>query len=240
MTDTFGSEPQEQASGHDEILTPEQEIVHEAPSEDEFADHHDDDHVAAVSEEHSDDMGALPIEEPARRSPLLPIAAAVGGVLLLGIVAWWQFSGPSSAPPPTGEVGTMAPIPVAPVAATSPAASNVVPMSTIAPKTAAAPAAAASSIAIPQAPVAASTAVSGGYAPAVQQQATPPSNAVEDQRITALTARIDNLQRALDQANQQLGQVTNMVAATAPIPACHQTTRNCKTRSIVSSKKLPR
>ena len=85
MTDTFGSEPHDQESGHDEVLTPEPETVHEAPSEDEFADHHGDDHGAAVaeehSEEHSDDMGAAPVDEPARRSPLLPIIAAVFWVM---------------------------------------------------------------------------------------------------------------------------------------------------------------
>ena len=219
MTDTFGSEPHDQESGHDEVLTPEHEPIHEAPSEDEFADHHGDDLGAAVTEEHGedhgDDSGASSMGEPGRRSPLLPIIAAIGGVVLLGSVAWWQFSGSSSSLPPANETATMAPMPMTPPAPSS-VTGNDVPASTVAPKTMAAPVATSPAPAIPaqistNAP-AAGVVTSNGYAPIVQQPAA--SSAAEDQRIAALTARIDNLQKALDQATQQLGQVTNMVAAT--------------------------
>jgi intracellular multiplication protein IcmG len=223
MTDNYGTEPPDNESGHDaghdEILTPEHEAVHEPPSEYEFADDHSDEHgaAAATEEEHAEDMGALPADDapPARRSPILPIVAAAGGVLLLGVVAWWQFSGPSSSPPPAAPMAAMAPIPVAPAAAPAApvAAVSSVPVSTVAAKTAATPAQVAPALAQPTA-VAAPVAT---YAPVAQQlvQQQAASNAAEDQRISTLTTRIDDLQKALDQATQQLGQVTNMVASTA-------------------------
>jgi len=40
-----------------------------------------------------------------------------------------------------------------------------------------------------------------------------------DQRLNALATRMDDLQKTLDQATQQLGQVTNMVAMSAGAPS---------------------
>lgn len=69
MTDSFDQEPTQDL---------ENEAVTEAPPEGEFSDE-------LLPEE-------LPASEPvAPRSPLLPVVAVVGGVVLLGAVAFWQL-----------------------------------------------------------------------------------------------------------------------------------------------------
>ncbi len=196
MTDTFGSEPQD----HDAGTTQDGDAVHELPSEEEFA----------VEDTRT------PPSAKSQRSPVLPIAAAVGGVFLLGAVAWWQFSGNSSsvqgfsadsfaipsapvaelpvAPPSPQEQAQpaqktnlveapkeseiLAPPPLAPdaVAPVSPAAVTTVPMG--------APAAAAPTGASVPVPIASAEAVP-----------TPPT---PEQRIEALTSRIDTLQKSVD------------------------------------------
>jgi intracellular multiplication protein IcmG len=86
MTDTFGSDPHDQ-DGEAPLEKPEtQDAVTEAPSDYEFSDE-------ALAEEPLD-------EKSAHRSAFLPIAAAIGGVLLLGSVAWWQLGGLSSSSGP--------------------------------------------------------------------------------------------------------------------------------------------
>ncbi len=59
-------------------------------------------------------------------------------------------------------------------------------------------------------------------APAPPTSATSDNGAAE-QRLSALTSRVDDLQKALDQATQQLGQVSNMVAANPPSQNTAQT-----------------
>jgi tetrahydromethanopterin S-methyltransferase subunit G len=235
MTDMYGTEPHDHDAGHDaghdDVLTHNLDAVHEPPSDFEFSDEHGG---PAVSEEHEnvDEHALLNGDEgvSSRRSPLLPIAAAVGGVLLLGGVAWWQFGSPSSPPP-------------APIA-------NAVPMArpmdnagqtntTVAPKTASAASLAANPSGteeapqpISAAPVAVPVAQSApqaapsqpSYQPiprqaAIPQQAPEPPQqaaAAEDSaRLNALDGRMDDLQKSIEQTSQQISQVASMVAATA-------------------------
>jgi hypothetical protein len=225
MTDTHGNEPHDHDSGHDEFLIHEQDAVHELPTEDEFADH-----SATVAEEQNEDhTSAATGAKSGHRSPLLPIAAAVGGVLLLGAVAWWQFGG-GNAPsqpmtlsipttPPTTNVAAraasaaVAPTPDLPVAATTsdPAAT---PVAAMAPMTPMAPADQAPQMAVP------TDTPSSHPLPSSVGGSTPNAMpAPVDQRIDALSTRLDDLQRSLDQTTQQLGQLTNMISATASSPS---------------------
>jgi hypothetical protein len=140
MSDMYGTEPTDHDSGHDEVLTPEHEIVHEPPSDYEFADDHGG-AAATEDNEHNDEQHILSGDEtPARRSAVLPIAAAIGGIILLGGVAWWQFGGSSSAPPPppamiATNISPGSASPPTSSSTESPAPLAVVPMSTVAPRT---------------------------------------------------------------------------------------------------------
>lgn len=254
MTDTYGTEPNDHDHEHGEPLSSEHGDVSEPPSDYEFSD----ENGATADVEHSEEQ-ALPSEEqPARRSPMLPIAAAVGGILVLGGVAWWQFS---SVPPAA----------VAPLSSMTSASLNIVPSNAVKTPHAAEPAApastapalpvapkvaltepaadASSSLALPSdsssampaspgvpamvpvapAPTIAPTAVPAAAPTAVPMPVT--ASAGGDHRIEELNARIDSLQKALDQATQQLSQVSNMVAATAsPGAAAPPATRDMQER----------
>lgn len=88
MTDTLGQDPQdrdEAASLEADKLQDAADPVTEAPSDYEFADE-------SVPEE---DFG----EKTNRRSPLLPIVAAIGGIALLGVVAWWHLGAEQTSSP---------------------------------------------------------------------------------------------------------------------------------------------
>ena len=239
MTDTYGTEPHDHDNEHGEPLSSEHGGVSEPPSDYEFAD----DSGATADVEHTEEQALPSDEQPARRSPMLPIAAAVGGILVLGAVAWWQFG---SSAPPAGSV--------APLSTMTTASLNITPPSNVAKAShvAEAPAPAAPALpvtpkvaltepvdvadassspalppsdgirqAVPTAPVSAAmpavTAPSSapGMPGTLPMPATASMGGGADQRIDELNTRIDSLQKALDQANQQLGQVTNMVAANA-------------------------
>jgi intracellular multiplication protein IcmG len=250
MNDTYGSEPHEHDE-HDENSSQGEGAVHEPPSNYEFAD----DEASIASEQTDAPSEAV----AARRSPLLPIAAALGGIVLLGAVAWWQFGGSSSPavplPVPHAPALSMQPQPapaskapdgspdsgpVAPKTAsatpqdTNSAASTPPDISALLgkPTDANAPKvdAPAAVMATPvfSAPVASGPVVSAPAAaslapasvlpaqtvlsPAVSapQAAPAPVSGAADHRIETLTARVDSLQKALDQANQQLSQVSTV------------------------------
>ena len=235
MTDTYGTDPHE----HERDVSREHE-VHEPPSEYEFSDPY-------VSEEHSEEEAAAPLETaPARRSPLLPIVAAVGGVVLLGAVAWWQFGSAlvsghtdiANNPPtltslplatPPAQIGDknapsvlqdmaagQSPLtPVTPKVAAAelaplPAPAPVAPVATV--PVAAMPTAVSSAPAV-QPTAAATVPVAPVVAHAVVSAAQTQSNEVVEQRISALTARIEDLQKKLDQTSTQLNQVANVATA---------------------------
>jgi len=87
MTDSFGSEIREQddtAAVEDPALNEEQAPLSEAPPDEEFADPLSNDE---------------PLEDKqTRRSPLLPVIAALSGIVLLGGAAWWQLGQNPSVP----------------------------------------------------------------------------------------------------------------------------------------------
>ena len=216
MTDTYGTEPHDHENEHDEHHDHD---VHEPPSDYEFAD-------PSVTEEHIDDNSSGALEStPARRSPALPIVAAVGGVLLLGAVAWWQFGSvlmaPASSSPVTGNNAVISSM----LAVTPPVASAnntpdqpkqatnaVLPSVSVAPKVASVETPAPVVTALPAATVVAAPVVVAPVPtsmPAVQTQ----TNGAIDQRIGTLTTRIEDVQKQLEQTNKQLEQVANMVAA---------------------------
>jgi len=240
MTDTFGSEPHD----HDEGSPPEndaphesQDTVTEAPSEYEFSDAPSPDGPQG--------------EKPARRSPLLPIAAALGGIVLLGSVAWWQLSGSSSSTaslPVAKSAVRMLPLPALPAtpssennriasataslglpAPISPKTDSIAPKegesagSSLGASSSARPSLPENSAAqanpteniVPRAPLApAGSEVFSGASSSVSAAPIQSSND-SNHRIDILTARVDSLQKALDQANQQLGQMTGALAASS-------------------------
>lgn len=106
MTDMYGAESHNPETDKEEGIAPGSDPVHEPPSEYEFSDGQE----GVITEE--DEGEGLP-GAPGNRSPLLPILAAVGGVLLLGGVAWWQFGG-AAAPDLGAEVVAEAPATTAP------------------------------------------------------------------------------------------------------------------------------
>ena len=235
MTDTYGSEPHDHEMEHDDALTHDGDIVHEPPPEYEFSD----ENCSAIEQPEEDVIPSSEAGSP-RRSPFLPIAAALGGVLLLGAVAWWQFGGVSSSPPPpvTRTASPILPVTPPPNGAPAPSLNAADASSGVAPKT-------SSTVTQDKDSSGSSALVSPGVASSMPsgaaQQAKPadasvavpaptPSAAFSlpaptvpndnaDHRIEMLTARIDNLQNALDQANQQLGQMTNVLAASSGIGA---------------------
>jgi hypothetical protein len=219
MTDTYGTESNGE-HGHDEILTSEHDAVREPPSDYEFAD----EHGASAAEEHTEEMVTAPDVKPAGRSPLLPIAAAIG-VLLLGGAAWWQFGGSGSAPAPTMPPLSAPPaMPAMPEVMQKTDASPLVPANMAVPAPTAAPvvpvptslvSSEAAAQPAPPAPVPVTMNVLPMAPPPVVSPAPAAAAQTPDQRIQELNARVDALQKALDQANQQLSQVSNMVAASA-------------------------
>jgi len=197
MTDTFGSEPQD----HDVGATQDGDAVHELPSEEEFT----------VEDQKS------PASGKAHRSPVLPIAAAVGGVFLLGAVAWWQFSGNSTSVQGfSADSFSIPPAPVAELPITPPpvqAEAQPAPKTSLveAPKEseilAPPPVAPETVTAAPPAPVVASVPMGapGASPPAGTSVPVPvasaeavPAPLTPEQRIEALTSRIDALQKTVD------------------------------------------
>ncbi len=174
---------------HDEETVIAGDAVHEAPSDYEFADDH-----GASTIDHNDEHGSLSADAadalPARRRSLLPILAAVGGVLVLGGVAWWQFGGASSSP--DASFMSAASMPAATVSSSVPASVTPAPV-------APAPLAPASP---PPLPVAATTAASP-VLPLATPDATPPVSA------TALPAPVEQ---------PTLKPIDALIAAPKPLP----------------------
>ncbi|MGB9153238.1 MAG: hypothetical protein WCD70_09165 [Alphaproteobacteria bacterium] len=227
MADTYDTEPHEHEGEHDEALTHDQAGVSEPPSDYEFAD----DSGATADVEHSEEVPSAE-EGPPRRSPILPIAAAVGGALLLGVAAWWQFGNHTpEAPPFITPTSVSSAVNHPPVKAPPPSDDSSVPSQPTAPRVGMMPPPQEPTIDTSSSPALPSD--NGRTVPATTAPPPPPPvaatsfappvpgavSANPDARVEELTARIDTLQKGLEQANQQLSQVTNMVAATASQPA---------------------
>ncbi len=228
MTDNFGSGPQdrnENMSSETALEDTEDsslEAPAEAPSEYEFSD-------------------GLPPEEqivvPAKRSALLPVAVALGGIALLGGAAWWHLNGdslpgvespkpsfaekvpqPQTTLPEATQVSSVPPLSPEPAPSFAPA----VEPSGAAPTTSSIPAPpplpANPQEPAPAAPVVVAANVGSRAVqavplpPPVSSQAIAPQTTGSgtqvksdtDTRIEALSARVEDLQKALDQANERL------------------------------------
>ncbi|MDX2027373.1 MAG: hypothetical protein SFW62_01910 [Alphaproteobacteria bacterium] len=261
MTDDYGAEHHNHGDqpheSHD--LKPET-WTDDHPPVDDFADTATEE-TASVSEE----LGAVIEDQPdsgqRKSSPLLPIAAGVGGLLILGGILYWQFG--TSSPPPSpapvpmntassapAKIDTLPPsVPTTETPADVTDISDLkAPPSDTAPKTAMASAPETS--ALPQAPAASGNNVADiinieppapaaalpapvipAPAPVAQKtdilpptDATAPPAALPDislskesmeTRLADLTQQVDQLKKALDQANQQIGQL----ALTGGVPA---------------------
>lgn len=97
MTNTYGSDQNSPDGDASPEIVAEEEQITEAPSEEEFADQTPFDE---------------PLDErPRKRSAALPIAAAMGGVVLLGYVAWTLSSGSPQLFASVKQMATGAPAP---------------------------------------------------------------------------------------------------------------------------------
>ena len=89
MTDTYGTEPPDSDnghdSGHDEILTPEQEPVHEPPSEYEFADDHSD----APGDEHEPFIGEPAVRRLTDEAVRVIMGSQIAKVIPIREIGFW-------------------------------------------------------------------------------------------------------------------------------------------------------
>lgn len=252
MTDEYGADHSEQA-GHSDTshdLKPET-WTDDHPPVDDFADVATEETATAMA---SEELGAIVDDAPQpvqrKTPPLLPIAAGIGGLLVLGGLLYWQFGSSTSAPVPAAPVRTaIAPEAAPPLLPPSAVPTAVEPSSDIgnlkaealgdtAPKTAMASVPEAS--ALPQPPPASAPGigtennladiihVEPAAAPATppSAEAMPPkpdaplpvpvvdavpdislSKEVMETRLDRLAGEVDQLKKALDQANQQLSQL---------------------------------
>ncbi|MFY9287341.1 MAG: hypothetical protein WAO98_02440 [Alphaproteobacteria bacterium] len=242
MTDEYGSR-----EGHEsetDLGAEAESWQSDQPPTDDFADQPLEE-TATVSEENEMLEEASGVAEAGakKKSMMLPMIAALGGLLFLGAMVYWQFGStdPNAGvptPPPLSSQATPAPVPSpTQTADASDAVKPVEPLEAVAPKTNMDPAsdltvaatgqnptsgvatptpvsapAPVPSVAVPDpVPVSAPLAVPAPL-PAVVNTASPTS---VDSRLSALAARVDDLQKSLDHATQQLNQVNNMLAANA-------------------------
>ncbi len=248
MTDKYESE----GTADQEQIATETENWGGEPPVDDF---HVGEESATVSEEaDAHDETGTEQTVAAKKSMLIPIAAGVGGLLILGAVLYWQFGGSSDAQMPIAEVPPLStqtadatpPETVQPSAPAPTDNANKAPVSDVAPTTAlapvadipakpisAAPASAtpdATAVALPPKPAAAPMAMPAPLpapvavaAPAPVQTApaivpppssiAPQASSTEDARIVALSNRVEDLQKSLAQATQQLTQVNAALAS---------------------------
>ncbi|MDD4615613.1 MAG: hypothetical protein PHW76_00610 [Alphaproteobacteria bacterium] len=225
MTDTFGSSPQdnnENMSADNALKDVQDSSIEappaEAPSEYEFSDELPPDEIAAA---------------PAKRSAALPLAVALAGIVLLGGTAWWQMGGKSMkeinlaqapagedatrpAPPPNeapalvsdqSNGGTQVSETPAPVPVPTPEV-QAIPAEPTPASVAAAPA----PLSLPPSPQPATVSTDASHVQAVPLPPPPAAQAPTatsdaQNRIDTLTTRVEDLQKALDLANQQLSQI---------------------------------
>ncbi len=200
MTDTYGSEPQDHENGAPQ----ENDAVRELPSEDEFSPE------GQSAEEQKPSQN--------RRSPALPIAAAVGGVFLLGVVAWWQFGENSSIQGFNADSLSLAPPTIAePPAPAAPQDTQPAPKTNLlvpqgesdvlappppAPLESAAPLTSAPVVTITPMGTTGTTAPTGPSIPVPvapgSVEAAPLVPQTPEQRIEELTNRINSLQKTVD------------------------------------------
>jgi hypothetical protein len=212
-------EPEEQFA--EEPAAAEGETWHGGPPDD--ADFGDDTATEAttVSEEAAEPAPEADLPETGKeRNFFLPAVATMGGILLLGVLAYWQFGDALHGDQqPAPMVITQPAKPKPALSATTTPSTPTSPAEGVAPKTdLAAPATggtASSAVAIPSTPPPAPTAPAPDITTTVKID-----NSAAESRLAALSARVEDLQKSLDQATQQLSQISSKLAAsqTAPVP----------------------
>jgi len=230
---------------HEQDVTQEAEVWHDnQPPVDDFADHPPEE-TATVSEETEILGEETEVTEIPRKkvSLLLPLVAGIGGLLFLGALLYWQFG---AAPTPTGQTAQLSsppPLSTETPASADTAAAKPAPISSngsadisslkqpaedVTPTTAMAPVADASAPPSSPAPVVPSVSTSPPVVspsipatvplspPSATIAAAPVKNDAVEQRLNILSAHVEDLQKSLTQATQQLSQVSNMIAANPP------------------------
>jgi hypothetical protein len=229
------------------------------PPVDDFADSETSEDEATLVSQEAETEEML-TQGGRSRSMFLPLAAGVGGLLVLGAVVYWQFG--RSPPPPIppmvmmaqmpAQKGSVSPSPVRPAVSTAASAnagdnelnglykgdsdSSYPGGAPIAPKT--------SMAAIPEnAPSNVTGSPAGVATPAAMPNPPPapiptPLSSMIATSPTAsasvgagtMDARFDALQAHIDEIQKQLNQVTNMIAANQAAPVGQQTTASVDDR----------
>jgi intracellular multiplication protein IcmG len=225
MTDTHGTDPENphpEAEASEFEQAPAAETWHgDAPPVDDFGDAASSD-TATVSEE-TNVPAATGDGEGQKRSMLMPAMAVMGVILIVGAGLYCQFGvthvteePPMSMQTPQIKMQTASSMPAVPE-----------PAEPIAPKTAMAVPTPGDASAVPSpastvpdsapvVPAVTPTSALPTVTPTVPSQqampAAPPSDSSADARIAALTARVEDLQKSLSQANVQLVQVSEKLS----------------------------
>lgn len=241
--------PEHEQGGEAESWHDEQPV--NEPPVDDFADPESHTEESATVSEEAEAAPELEEEtevpSSGRKKLLLPLAAGIGGLLFLGGMMYLQFGGHSatSATPlpiavaqnpklPTNDNGSapvedaapttaLAPVPEITSAPTTALPTNsgiATPIAQANPSPAAANVPAAQPAQTTPAVIAPSNMVQNLAPPAIP---APSANETLEARLTTLAARVDNLQKSLDQTAQQLGQISNMVAANQAAPPAGST-----------------
>ena len=248
MTDSYGSAPHDHDLAdheHGDATGSHQEGWHgDHPPVDDFADHandHTGEETASVSEETGlgEEVESEHTEAAGRSLPLLPIAAGIGLILLLGAGLYWQFgmSKSSNSVPialnssPVLPVGVALPPaqPVTPVqnsAGQTPAmlTLNTVPSSqtVVSPTPTSQPVdvmpttSLPVAVAVPVTPPVPMAQVVPVVTPAPVSpttNATPTASPAVEGRLNTLSNKVDDLQKSLDQATQKLTQVATLMSS---------------------------
>ena len=259
--DTHGSSPHdpeaEQNLEHEhEQTSTEAETWHGGAPEDDFKDPAHETHeveseegatvfeepdVAPVETHESFDTEETIAEPTKKRSVLLPVVVTVGGILLLGVLAYWQFGDALHGDQPTPTVASQIVAPRVSLRQTgSKTASEQNTSTAVAPKTDMVPVTnvepmgsttvlpiQAQNVVLAPAPAPSPTTVVIQTAPAVPAVTTRAATAETDARIAALSTQVQDLQKALAEATAQLSQLSTKLSATppaAPAAATQQST----------------
>jgi hypothetical protein len=234
-TDNFPHDDEHKAG------TEDGDWVSSEPPVDDFDDSLAETATVSEGDEHPQEEAAAVVEEDRKKLPLLLLVGAIGALAVVGGVAYWQFGGHgheqsalldlaaqnnapqtavpdfSSKPLASAEVPSAAPASSANVAPTTsfsaPSISSDVANAVKEPSQqagAATPAVASAPALSPPSTAVANAVVSAPASSPVSAQ----TNAAADARLAALSARIDDLQKTLGQATQQLGQISDKLTVT--------------------------
>jgi hypothetical protein len=209
--------------------------------------------VSEGEETAAHEPAAEPVAEEKQKFPFLLLLGAVGSLAVVGGLAYWHFGGHRQESPSILDMAAQNSLKEAvPNFAAKPAASAET-AAEVAPKTAySAPSAtpetpkevkkpARQAEAPPAAePPKETVAVISEPAPPLPAPVAAPASPPVDERLTALSTRIDDMQKALQQATLQLGQIAEkLAAAPQPAPAASPPTPAASPPMLVASQPNP-